>query len=145
MEWRSQNTGSVSRRNRYASDPVYAEKQRAASRNRHAANREQSKQAMRERYRKNCSREGFKESVRKGRLKLRYGITPESWMALFESQGRCCAICKTTEPGSKRGWHTDHCHDTKKVRGILCLRCNVMLGHLKPELLSVALNYLQLK
>ncbi len=61
-------------------------------------------------------------------LRTRYGVTEVEWNELFEKQGRRCAICRSDEPKSKVGWHTDHDHATKKIRGILCENCNRGLG-----------------
>ncbi len=61
------------------------------------------------------------------RRRLMYGIEPDEWNDMFERQGRCCAICRTTTPGGRfNAWNTDHDHQTGKVRGILCARCNRM-------------------
>jgi hypothetical protein len=71
----------------------------------------------------------------------RYGLTPEAWQQLFLSQDSKCAICSSTEPRSVKGWHTDHCHSSGKVRGILCHPCNLILGHAKEDatyLLTIA-------
>lgn len=75
-------------------------------------------------------------------VKRAYGITPQAWSELFEAQGRRCAICETTEAG--RGWHTDHDHQTKAIRGILCHGCNTALGLFKDstERLRAAAEYL---
>ena len=65
----------------------------------------------------------------------RYGLTGAQWEALFDSQGKRCAICRIDKPGRKpaliagNAWCTDHDHDTGKVRGILCQYCNKTLGH----------------
>jgi hypothetical protein len=73
-----------------------------------------------------------------------YGITAEQWNELFEKQGCCCAICKKTEPGKKRGWHTDHNHVTNKVRGILCASCNRRLAAIEDkEFFEAAIAYLE--
>jgi hypothetical protein len=74
----------------------------------------------------------------------KYGMTVESHAALWDEQGRTCAICGTDKSGDKKGWHIDHCHKTKQVRGILCGHCNRMLGGAldKAETLSRAINYL---
>jgi len=74
----------------------------------------------------------------------RYGLTAEQWDAMFEAQGRCCAVCKRTETKSW-GWHTDHSHRTKVVRGILCDGCNRALGAVDDsiETLIALIEYLQ--
>lgn len=65
-------------------------------------------------------------------LKRLYGISLDSWNSILASQENRCAICKTTTPFGN-GWHTDHDHDTGKVRGILCHCCNTMLGYAKDN------------
>lgn len=88
--------------------------------------------AYREEWRRNHP--NFSEHTRGIGLKHRFGITLDQWNELFTQQGKCCAICAATEPGRKTGWHTDHCHETKKVRGILCHGCNVGLGAVKDNI-----------
>lgn len=41
--------------------------------------------------------------------------------------------------------YVDHCHTTKKVRGILCNKCNFGIGHFddNPALLESAIRYLK--
>jgi hypothetical protein len=53
--------------------------------------------------------------------------------------GHSCEICNT-----KENLVIDHCHDTKKVRGILCWSCNIALGHFKDSKtnLQKAMDYL---
>lgn len=73
-------------------------------------------------------------------LKARYGITGAEWKELFDLQGGECAICKEhTET-----FHVDHCHETGKVRGLLCRACNIGLGHFRDNivLLRQAAEYL---
>jgi hypothetical protein len=75
------------------------------------------------------------DTITDKRLRIEYGITLVEWRALFESQGNCCALCGSDSPGNgKANWHTDHCHATGKVRGILCHNCNVLLGHAKESI-----------
>ncbi len=90
------------------------------------------------------NRELLIERRRIRRLEVKYGLTPEQYAALFEAQGCCCSICKSDKPGSKSGWHVDHCHSSGKVRGILCARCNIMLGNAKDSeaILTSAIAYL---
>lgn len=62
-----------------------------------------------------------------GWLKWRYGITPEQWQALHDEQGGLCGICRGPQQGGKR-LSIDHNHETGLVRGLLCFRCNLMVG-----------------
>jgi hypothetical protein len=90
------------------------------------------------------NRTGYKEHRKDYMLQRQYGITVEDFNKLFEQQGRCCKICKTTEPNSK--WCVDHDHhNDKAVRGILCSPCNFLLGHAQdsPAILREAANYLE--
>lgn len=59
-----------------------------------------------------------------------YGITYEDYLRLLESQDHECAICGTMESDRKGGdLVVDHCHASGKVRGMLCQKCNLMLGN----------------
>ena len=76
---------------------------------------------------------------RRYKLKHFYGITPEEYDQMLEEQNGC-GIC-----GKKfSSYHVDHCHDTGKVRGILCHNCNIMLGHSFDDIttLTNAITYL---
>jgi hypothetical protein len=69
-----------------------------------------------------------------------YKLTPEQVTQMLQAQNQACAICSKylDDP------HIDHCHDTGKVRGILCDPCNRGLGFFKhnPDLLDNAIGYL---
>jgi hypothetical protein len=83
---------------------------------------------------------------RKSSLKKRYGITPEQWDAMFAAQKFSCANvgCGIQDPGDW-GWHTDHCHATGRLRGILCRSCNHALGMVrdKPHALRGLADYIE--
>lgn len=72
------------------------------------------------------------------------GHTPEELNAIFEAQGCKCAICGSTDPGSKIGWNLDHCHVSNTARFILCAHCNRGLGGFRdnPEWLRKAAKLL---
>ncbi|MGZ6587108.1 MAG: endonuclease VII domain-containing protein [Solirubrobacteraceae bacterium] len=84
---------------------------------------------------------------RRERLLQKYGLTFDAYEALLAAQGGGCAICRTTEPGGRWGTHfaVDHDHDTGRVRGLLCSRCNVMLGNAQddPARLRAGAAYLE--
>jgi len=65
---------------------------------------------------------------RKYKYMTRYGITFNDYEEMFKKQGGLCAICFMPETGQKRSLSVDHCHKTGKVRGLLCDKCNNMLG-----------------
>ena len=87
-----------------------------------------------------------KERERRRTL-ARYGLTPAEYDRLVKRQRNRCAVCKTAKvggPPTRSGyWHVDHDHVTNQVRGLLCARCNLGIGHFEddPELLAAATRY----
>lgn len=77
-------------------------------------------------------------------LKKLYGLPIGTYDKMFAAQEGRCAICKTDDTGKHRRFHVDHCHETGKVRGLLCHGCNVSLGHYKHsiDILQAAITYL---
>lgn len=77
-------------------------------------------------------------------LKKRIGITLADKLEQFLKQGKKCAICRTDVPNMKGTWFADHDHTTKKFRGVLCGRCNSVLGYAldNPSVLIHAALYL---
>jgi len=73
-----------------------------------------------------------------------FGITADDVDALLEKQDGKCAICGG-EPARENGWHVDHDHNTGRIRGVLCQRCNHAIGLLDedPERLRAAADYLE--
>jgi hypothetical protein len=84
---------------------------------------------------------GMKRSLRKTHLKTKYGMTLERYDELLASQGGGCAICG--KPPGDTALHVDHCHQTGRVRGLLCFSCNAGLGQFRhdPQLLEAAMTY----
>ncbi len=77
------------------------------------------------------------------RLRNFYGITPADYERILEKQGGGCAICHGGTNGRGR-FHVDHCHTTGIVRGLLCAKCNLLLGHADDDTrrLRAAIAYL---
>lgn len=84
------------------------------------------------------------EIVRKSHLKHTYGLTLEDYDHMFAEQLGRCPICSRPLAGKKLP-PVDHNHKTGKVRAILCLKCNVMLGAANDEIstLTNAIRYLE--
>lgn len=125
--------------------PTKNKELKLAAHRRYRANRTPAKRELElKNKREYYARPEIKKRVRDRQRLKEFGLTPEQWEAKFEEQGRCCAVCQSDNPGSSWDWSTDHCHRTKKVRGILCHPCNLLLGHAKDNLLvlHLAINYL---
>jgi hypothetical protein len=83
------------------------------------------------------SPESKKKSLRKSRLTA-YGLTQAQFDLLLDAQVYTCGMCH--EPFAEgRRIHVDHDHNCCKeksrscgkcVRGLLCITCNIVLGHL---------------
>lgn len=89
--------------------------------------------------------------VRANQLKSKYGINQQDYNNMLKEQNGVCAICglpeKANNPnnnGKKKGLSIDHCHETGKVRGLLCGNCNTGLGYFKDnlDLLASTTSYL---
>lgn len=132
---------------------------RDSERKRKEENPEEFKKAKSLARKRNYSKHGhkYKRSTayyRNLRLIREYGITTEQRDKLLSDQEGKCLICGTSEPPrphiNSDGWQVDHCHRYEKetggikIRGILCVSCNSMLGMAKdrPEVLISAAQYL---
>jgi Autographiviridae endonuclease VII len=114
---------AITRRERYAQDPEYRE---------------------RELVRKRRHRAAHKEELSDYNLRRRYGICLADYQALLARQGGRCATCRR-KPKPKCSLQVDHCHKTGQVRGLLCNRCNTMLGmgDDDPRRLRAGIAYLE--
>lgn len=56
-----------------------------------------------------------------------YGLNEAKFDALLAAQNNKCPGCETALLAD-RSTNIDHDHETGKVRGLLCVRCNVALG-----------------
>lgn len=61
-------------------------------------------------------------------LKRMYGITLADKATMLAAQGGGCALCHKLLELMSRDTHVDHCHKTKRVRGVLCFTCNRRVG-----------------
>lgn len=77
-------------------------------------------------------------------LQRAYGLTCEGVEEIDKLLSGACQICGEACSQSAR-LSVDHCHASGLVRGVLCQRCNRMLGAAKdsPEILRSAALYLE--
>ena len=83
-------------------------------------------------------------SLRNHRTNLWYAhkMTVEQYAEMLDAQGGVCAICNQK---CKKRLSVDHDHITGEIRGLLCRRCNLVLGEMldSVELMSSAIQYLR--
>jgi len=86
---------------------------------------------------------------RSSHLKRTYGLSEDAYDAQARSQNYLCAVCHEQNPigrdGQPKILAVDHNHRTETNRGLLCDRCNKVLGFVKDsqELLLRLLFYLR--
>lgn len=108
----------------------------------YAKNREKIRSYQNEYYKKNRHKSYEKALIKK------YGITLDDYNMMYESQGGVCKICEQKCDHPQRNdidtLCVDHCHETGKVRGLLCNKCNSLLGWARDniETLAKAIDYL---
>jgi hypothetical protein len=87
----------------------------------------------------------------KQNLKVRFGISEDVYLDMWSSQEGLCKICnqgessKNGNTGMLKSLCVDHCHKTGRIRGLLCHKCNLGIGHLNDsiEILKSAIKYLE--
>jgi hypothetical protein len=115
--------------------PEYKEEQRQKNKLRYQNNLEKYKK-----YRDNRKNENRENS-----LKANFGINIKEYNVILEKQNHCCDICGLHKSNFTRQLAVDHCHTTDKVRGLLCVNCNLAIGNFRDDItvLKKAINYLQ--
>lgn len=98
---------------------------------------------------KPCKTAYYTENTWAQKLDKKYGVNKETYNQMLANQNGVCAICG--KPETSTGFNNvvkklavDHCHETKKVRGLLCSLCNRGIGFFYDDvsLLDNAKNYL---
>lgn len=111
---------------------------------------------------KRVANPNFKESSRKANKKFdmkrkgkrwgyhlskTYGLSEDDYYKMLDEQGHKCAICNLSVDKEEHygKFVVDHCHNTGKVRGLLCNKCNLMLGNARDDIriLDKGIKYLK--
>lgn len=79
--------------------------------------------------------------VRNDNLWQQHGITTEDYNRMYVAQEGKCGICKK----HFERMHVDHCHETNRIRELLCGNCNLGIGNLQDdaEIIQNALEYIK--
>jgi Recombination endonuclease VII len=122
------------------------EKRRASRRRYSESHKEQIKEYRRRKWETDLAyrekqRVRSRRSQRRTRFRKIYGISEADYEVMFARQRGACAICKRT--GERLC--VDHCHLIRRVRSLLCIKCNSGLGFFNDDraLLLAAAAYLQ--
>lgn len=86
---------------------------------------------------KECTGEGVSAGMKWRQSIHLYGVDKFMFEAMYFEQDGQCLICEDQEAVA-----IDHCHDTGRVRGLLCRGCNTLLGFMEnPLKFNNALQY----
>ena len=88
------------------------------------------------------------DRVRNKSLRRMYGLTLQQVEQMRIDQNGECSICCSvllTNKGAGQRYHVDHCHESGKVRALLCSLCNQGLGGFRdnPEWMRRAALYIE--
>lgn len=77
--------------------------------------------------------QNYREKVKYGQIRRNYGLTKDNYLKMFEDQNYECKICESSVIPLTKDSHVDHCHRTNVIRGILCAKCNRLLGEVSDN------------
>jgi hypothetical protein len=131
-------TSEYGKRNRN-SDPNFAEKHKLRGQKWYTENKEDKLLKNKEWRENNISK------YREINLKSRFGINNTQYEEMLNLQSNSCSICKKHKDEFTYHLVVDHCHVTGKIRGLLCKKCNLGIGHLNDDItiLENSIEYLK--
>jgi hypothetical protein len=85
-----------------------------------------------------------KDKYRDTYMKRVYGVSLEEYEAMSDEQNGLCYICNQP-PTSEKRLAIDHCHDSGRVRRLLCTKCNTALGLLNEnvDIMKKLIHYVE--
>jgi hypothetical protein len=64
-------------------------------------------------------------------LKIKFGISKSDYNLMLKKQNGVCLICQKKDT---RRLSVDHDHNTGEIRGLLCTKCNAVLGQVDDNI-----------
>lgn len=82
---------------------------------------------------------------RKNYIEKTYGIPYTEYELRLSLQEYSCAICGKGSKEDEKRLAVDHNHENGDIRGLLCISCNLIIGHANDdiEILFSAIKYLE--
>ena len=72
--------------------------------------------------------------TRRYQAERKHGVPRGTYVALWERQrGKCLCCGDRLQDATRRAPHIDHCHQTGRIRGMLCHYCNTALGMVRES------------
>jgi hypothetical protein len=92
-----------------------------------------------------CCQDCKNQRKRDVRLLHKYGLSLADYNQMLTAQAGLCGICGIKPPDKDGVLAVDHCHETGKVRGLLCRDCNAGLGLFRNNVLILqhAVRYIR--
>lgn len=86
-----------------------------------------------------------KEKIKERHLLRTYSLTLDNAKTIYEAQNKKCIICNEDIVFDTKNCIVDHDHITGQIRGLLCRKCNFLLGNArdKESILLSAILYLR--
>lgn len=90
-----------------------------------------------------CEREKRLPKLRAAGVRHRHGIELSEYERMYKEQNGLCAICNGLP--QREHLDIDHCHQSSKIRGLLCGKCNKGIGLFNDDIerLEQAVKYLK--
>jgi len=130
------------RKREYAKTPAQREKRKEYMQRWRDNNREKSNAARREYHYRNKETENARQKIQ--HIKYKYGLSFEQFEKMVAQQEGRCKLCgRIPKAGRIRGLHVDHSHKTGKVRALLCISCNTVLGRVESIGIDKFKRYIQ--
>lgn len=105
-----------------------------------SCNNQRSKEYMKTPHGQEKKEEYYKKRKEKyvdRKLRKKFGISYEQYKKILDRQDGKCSICGKTPEENKKLLAVDHNHLTGKNRGLLCSSCNICIGFIEKNKLSV--------
>lgn len=80
------------------------------------------------------------EKARAKRLMNNFKLTPEMWEIIYCYQNKVCFLCSRPNSKANQRLAVDHSHLDGLVRGLLCSKCNPLLGKLENAFVRLGLH-----
>ena len=74
-------------------------------------------------------------------LELKYNITNDQVVSMYQAQDGRCKLC--LKSFDRDDLYVEHDHVTNKVRGLVCPRCNIIIGCAEDPLIERAIAYIE--